>query len=58
MAIGNRMNAGSVNRGGANGFKLDLLGKLRDVRSNDRESNLLQFLVQCYLKTADIIVRL
>ena len=52
------MNAGSVNRGGANGFKLDLLGKLRDVRSNDRESNLLQFLVQCYLKTADIIVRL
>eukprot|EP01133_Synstelium_polycarpum_P004006 gene4006-4637_t len=43
LAIGNYVN-GSTTRGGAHGFKLDTLSKLRDAKSNDNKMSLLHFL--------------
>ena len=45
LAIGNYIN-GSSNRGNAMGFKLDSLNKLRDTKTTDNKSNLLNYLVQ------------
>jgi hypothetical protein len=44
LAIGNYIN-GSSNRGNAMGFKLDSLNKLRDTKTTDNRSNLLNYLV-------------
>ena len=44
LAIGNYIN-GSSNRGNAMGFKLDSLNKLRDTKTTDNKSNLLNYLV-------------
>ena len=46
MAIGNHLNGGS-DRGQAHGFKLDVLGKMTNMKSNDRKKgNLMNFLVK------------
>jgi diaphanous 1 len=44
LAIGNYIN-GSSTRGDAMGFKLDSLNKLRDTKTTDNKSNLLNYLV-------------
>ena len=44
LALGNYIN-GSSNRGNAIGFRLDSLNKLRDTKTSDHKSNLLNFLV-------------
>ena len=47
LAVGNLMNKGNPVRGEANGFQIDILNRLKDVRSVDG-SNLLQYIVKCY----------
>lgn len=39
LAFGNFMNGGNRTRGQADGFSLDILPKLKDVKSNVREKN-------------------
>ncbi|XP_062523490.1 uncharacterized protein LOC134198171 isoform X2 [Corticium candelabrum] len=53
LTIGNYMNAGNRQRGDADGFSLDILGKLRDVKTRDNSSNLLQYLVSVYVRKYD-----
>lgn len=49
LSIGNKLNAGNQRRGNAKGFELDILGKLKDVKSNDGSTNLLEYIVKSYL---------
>eukprot|EP00117_Sycon_ciliatum_P018697 scpid19925/ scgid17183/ Formin-2 len=44
LAFGNCMNSTNNSRGNADGFQLDLLSKLRDVKSHDNQTNLLRHL--------------
>jgi formin-1 len=41
---------GNTQRGQADGFYLDVLLKLRDVKAKDSDMNLLQYTVKQYLK--------
>lgn len=51
LTLGNRMNGGNKLRGQADGFELDILNKLRDVKSNDpKVTTLLHFIVKTYIK--------
>lgn len=45
LAAGNYMNGQSA-RGGAYGFKFDMMEKLADVKSTDNKSSLLMFIIQ------------
>jgi diaphanous 1 len=55
LAMGNYLNAGSRN-GGAYGFKLNTLGKLRSTRSVDNSTNLLEYIVNhCRNNKADVL---
>lgn len=49
LAYGNYMN-GNTQRGQADGFQLDVLLKLRDVKAKDSDVTLLQYTVKQYLK--------
>ncbi|KAL5009280.1 hypothetical protein ScPMuIL_014861 [Solemya velum] len=49
LAMGNYMNGGNRTRGQADGFMLDILPKLRDVKSKDNRMNLIQYLVASYV---------
>ena len=40
------MNGGNPQRGQADGFNIDILPKLKDVKSNDNSTNLLYWIVQ------------
>ncbi|XP_070576412.1 protein cappuccino-like [Ptychodera flava] len=53
LSLGNFMNGGSRTRGQADGFALDILAKLKDVKSSDNSTNLLQYLVKIYITTFD-----
>lgn len=53
LAFGNYMNGGNVARGQADGFELDILPKLKDVKCKDNSTNLLHYLVTIYIKTFD-----
>lgn len=44
LAVGNYMNGQSA-RGGAYGFKLDMLEKLGDVKTTDNKKNLLMYVI-------------
>lgn len=46
------MNGGNLSRGQADGFGLEILSKLKDVKSKDSQITLLHFIVQCYIKKA------
>ena len=54
LAIGNYMNGGTT-RGQADGFGLEILPKLKDVKSKDNSHNLLQFVVQQYVRKHDLV---
>lgn len=47
------MNGGNVARGQADGFELEILPKLKDVKCKDNSSNLLQYLVCAYIEKFD-----
>lgn len=49
LTLGNFMNGGNRYRGQADGFGLDVLGKLRDVRSKDKKVTLLHFIVKTFI---------
>ena len=49
LAFGNCMNSTNASRGNADGFQLELLGKLRDVKSHDNQTNLLRYLVRSWI---------
>ncbi|KAL5281248.1 FMN2 family protein [Megaselia abdita] len=49
LTLGNYMNGGNRVRGQADGFGLEILGKLRDVKSKDNKITLLHFIVKTYI---------
>ncbi|XP_062299041.1 formin-2 [Scomber scombrus] len=53
LAFGNFMNGGNRTRGQADGFTLDILPKLKDVKSSDSGRSLLSYIVAYYLRHFD-----
>ncbi|XP_028982854.1 formin-2 [Betta splendens] len=53
LAFGNFMNGGNRSRGQADGFTLDILPKLKDVKSSDNSQSLLSYIVSYYLRHFD-----
>ncbi|TSO67487.1 Formin [Bagarius yarrelli] len=53
LAFGNYMNGGNRNRGQADGFGLEILPKLKDVKSKDSRINLVDYVVLYYLRNID-----
>uniref|UniRef100_A0AAX7T4M7 FH2 domain-containing protein n=1 Tax=Astatotilapia calliptera TaxID=8154 RepID=A0AAX7T4M7_ASTCA len=53
LAFGNFMNGGNRTRGQADGFSLDILPKLKDVKSSDGMKSLLSYIVAYYLRHFD-----
>ncbi|KAK5886134.1 hypothetical protein CesoFtcFv8_017204 [Champsocephalus esox] len=53
LAFGNYMNGGNRTRGQADGFGLEILPKLKDVKSRDNRMNLVDYVVLYYLRTFD-----
>lgn len=49
LTLGNFMNGGNRQRGQADGFGLEILGKLKDVKSKDPKITLLHFIVKTYI---------
>lgn len=49
LTLGNYMNGGNRFRGQADGFGLDVLSKLRDVKSRDKKVTLLHFIVKTHI---------
>ncbi|XP_039548585.1 formin isoform X3 [Pimephales promelas] len=49
LALGNYMNGGSRARGQADGFGLEILPKLKDVKSRENHISLLDYIVSYYL---------
>ena len=56
LTLGNYMNGGNRDRGQADGFGLEILPKLKDVKGKDNSLTLLQFVVKSYLKKYDSLV--
>ena len=51
LACGNYMNGGNRQRGQADGFSIDILPKIKDVKSNNNSLNLLAYIVRfCIVK--------
>lgn len=50
LTLGNFMNGGNRMRGQADGFGLEILGKLRDVKSKEPRITLLHYIVRTYIK--------
>ncbi|GJQ85256.1 capu [Trypoxylus dichotomus] len=55
LTLGNYMNGGNLARGQADGFGLEILSKLKDVKSKDSQITLLHFIVQSALKKMDFV---
>jgi ElaB/YqjD/DUF883 family membrane-anchored ribosome-binding protein len=53
LTYGNYMNGGNMQRGQADGFTLEILPKLRDVKSKDNSSTFLHFIVAKYIEMYD-----
>lgn len=49
LTLGNYMNGGNRTRGQADGFGLEILGKLKDVKSKDSKITLLHFIIQTHI---------
>lgn len=49
LTLGNYMNGGNSLRGQADGFGLDVLSKLNDVKSKDKKITLLHYIVKAYM---------
>uniref|UniRef100_A0A0L8HL97 FH2 domain-containing protein n=1 Tax=Octopus bimaculoides TaxID=37653 RepID=A0A0L8HL97_OCTBM len=50
LTMGNYMNGGHMKRGQADGFGLEILSKLKDVKSKDNRTSLLQYVVKEYVQ--------
>ncbi|XP_042370657.1 formin, partial [Plectropomus leopardus] len=53
LALGNHMNGGNRTRGQADGFGLEILPKLKDVKSRDNRISLVDYVVSYYLQNVD-----
>ncbi|XP_053330587.1 formin-1 isoform X2 [Spea bombifrons] len=53
LAFGNYMNGGNRTRGQADGFGLEILPKLKDVKSRDNHLSLVDYVVRYYLRHFD-----
>lgn len=53
LACGNNMNANNKSRGDADGFDLAILPNLKDVKSKDNTTNLLQYIAYYYVNKID-----
>ncbi|CAF0718846.1 unnamed protein product [Brachionus calyciflorus] len=53
LACGNNMNAANKSRGDADGFDLAILPSLKDVKSKDNSTNLVQYIAWYYLNKID-----
>nr|XP_061806772.1 formin-like [Nerophis lumbriciformis] len=53
LALGNHMNGGNRLRGQADGFSLEILPKLKDVKSRDNRISLVDYVVSYYLHNVD-----
>ncbi|KAL2077927.1 hypothetical protein ACEWY4_025612 [Coilia grayii] len=53
LTFGNFMNGGNRTRGQADGFTLDILPKLKDVKTSDNTGSLLSYIVAYYLRHFD-----
>ncbi|XP_053538492.1 formin isoform X2 [Ictalurus punctatus] len=53
LAFGNYMNGGNRTRGQADGFGLEILPKLKDVKSRDNRISLVDYVVSYYLRKLD-----
>ncbi|MCJ8737063.1 hypothetical protein PDJAM_G00019580 [Pangasius djambal] len=53
LAFGNYMNGGNRTRGQADGFGLEILPKLKDVKSRDHRISLVDYVVSYYLRNID-----
>ncbi|KAM9355178.1 formin-like isoform 1-T1 [Pholidichthys leucotaenia] len=53
LALGNHMNGGSRIRGQADGFGLEILPKLKDVKSRDNRISMVDYVVSYYLHNVD-----
>ncbi|KAK6294926.1 hypothetical protein J4Q44_G00341520 [Coregonus suidteri] len=53
LALGNHMNGGNRTRGQADGFDLEILPKLKDVKSRDNRISLVDYVVSYYLRNLD-----
>ncbi|XP_062407391.1 formin [Sardina pilchardus] len=53
LALGNYMNGGNRTRGQADGFGLEILPKLKDVKSRDNRISLVDYVVSYYLRNLD-----
>ncbi|KAJ8290417.1 hypothetical protein GJAV_G00012600 [Gymnothorax javanicus] len=53
LAFGNYMNGGNRTRGQADGFGLEILPKLKDVKSRDNKISLVDYVVSYYLRNFD-----
>ena len=56
LTLGNYMNGGNRTRGQADGFGLEILAKLRDVKSKDSSVTLLHFIVRAYMKVLLLLI--
>lgn len=56
LTLGNYMNGGNRTRGQADGFGLEILAKLRDVKSKDSSVTLLHFIVRAYMKVSLLLI--
>ncbi|XP_078590263.1 uncharacterized protein LOC144870284 isoform X2 [Branchiostoma floridae x Branchiostoma japonicum] len=53
LAFGNYMNGGNRTRGQADGFQLEILAKLKDVKGKDGKTSLLHYLVIYFINKFD-----
>ncbi len=49
LSCGNYMNGGNRQRGQADGFAIDILPKIKDVKSRDNSMTLLQYVVRVWI---------
>ncbi|KAJ0175665.1 hypothetical protein K1T71_008824 [Dendrolimus kikuchii] len=52
LTLGNYMNGGNGQRGQADGFGLEILAKLKDVKSKQSNVTLLHFIVRTYMRSS------
>ena len=55
LALGNYMNGGNRTRGQADGFGLEILPKLKDVKSKESNFTLLHFIVIKYIEASVVL---
>lgn len=54
LTLGNYMNGGNMARGQADGFGLEIMSKLKDVKSKDSQITLLHYIVRTYIKQLEM----